>query len=72
MEIGMKIKNYLDSKGISQTFVSKKIGISTSKLNLILHGKRKLTLSEYETLCWALGVGVDTFLDARPPAIEDH
>ena len=70
MDVGMKIKTYLDSKGISQTFVSTKSGIPVVKLNLVLNGKRRLTLSEYETICWAIGVGVDTFLEAKPPVVE--
>ena len=36
-------------------------------LNLALSGKRRLTFEEYEHICWALGVGVETFLEARPP-----
>lgn len=67
METGIKVFNYIKSKGISQTFISEKSGIPVSKLNLSLHGKRRLTFSEYEKICWALGVSVDTFLEPRPP-----
>lgn len=67
MNTGIKIKAYLNSKGISQTFLSNKSGIQATKLNLALNGKRKLTLDEYETICWALEVDVGTFLEASPP-----
>jgi len=67
MDVGTKIKNYLEEKGISQAFVSSKSGIPPAKLNLALNGKRKLSLSEYESVCWALGVGVSTFMEPRPP-----
>lgn len=66
METGMKIKAYLDERGISQIFLSEKSQIPAPKLNLALNGKRKLTFAEYEAICWALGVGVDTFLEPRP------
>ena len=67
MEVGVKINDYLKSNGISQSFLSGKIGMNPSKLNLALNGKRKLNLSEYESICWALGVGVDVFLEPRAP-----
>lgn len=66
METGIKIKKYLDAHGISQAFVSAKTGIPVPKLNLALNGKRKLTFAEYEAVCWALGVGVDIFLEPKP------
>ena len=37
------------------------------KRQVALSGKRRLTFEEYEHICWALGVGVETFLEARPP-----
>ena len=42
METGARIKKYLESKGISQAFVSNRSGIPLPKLNLALNGKRKL------------------------------
>ena len=69
MDIGAKIKGYLDDRGISQAFVSSRSGIPPAKLNLALNGKRKLSLTEYELICWALGVGVDTFMEPKPPQI---
>ena len=68
MDVGTKIKNYLEEKGISQAFVSSRSGIPPAKLNLALNSQRKLSLSEYESICWALGVGVDAFMEPRPPA----
>ena len=67
MDIGIKIGEYLKSKGISQSFLSRKIGMNASKLNLSLNGKRRLSLEEYESICWALGLGVEAFLEPKPP-----
>ena len=68
MDVGMKIKGYLESNGISQAFLSSKSGIPPAKLNLALNNKRRLSLPEYESICWALGVGVDAFMEPKPPA----
>lgn len=67
MEPGLKIMQYLKDHGISQIFLSEKSHIPAPKLNLALNGKRKLTFAEYETICWALGVDVGTFLEPKPP-----
>jgi transcriptional regulator with XRE-family HTH domain len=68
LEVGKKIKRYLQDNGISQAFVSRKIGITATKLNLSLNGERKLTFEEYEKICGALGVNTDMFLKPRNPA----
>ena len=67
MEASSMILEYLNQRGITQTFLARRSGIGLSKLNLALNGKRRLTLTEYEVVCWVLGVPVDTFLQARPP-----
>lgn len=67
MCVGLKIKTFLDSKGISQTHVSKETQIPLPKLNLALNGKRKLTFDEYELICGAIDVPAGTFLEARLP-----
>lgn len=71
MEIGMKIKKYLQENGISQRFLSRKTGIASSKLNLALNGNRRLTFDEYELICGALGVDAGFFLKARMPKEDE-
>lgn len=70
MEMGKKIKMYLEENGISQTFISKKTGIALSKLNLSLNGNRRMTFTEYELICGALNVNTDEFLRPRMPVKE--
>lgn len=65
MDVGAQIKEYLDSSGISQTFLSGKSGIPLTKLNLALNSKRRLTFDEYERICGALDVNTDRFLTPR-------
>lgn len=67
MDVGIKIKAYIDERDITQIELSKKTGIPPSKLNLSLSGKRRLTFTEYQVICWVLGVGVDQFMAPRPP-----
>lgn len=70
LEANLEIKKYLEEKGISQTFISKKTGISLPTLNLVLNGKRKLTLDEYSIICGVLAVNTDRFLQPRMPGVE--
>ena len=67
MEVGVKIKDYMSSIGVSQAHISRKTGIPTAKLNLALNGNRRLTFDEYELICGALGVGCEKFLEPRAP-----
>lgn len=67
MDVGAKIKKYLEDNGISQTFLSKKAEIDLPKLNLALNGNRRFTFGEYENICWALDVNTDKFIQPRQP-----
>lgn len=67
MEVGVKIKDYMSSIGVSQAHVSRKTGIPMPKLNLALNGNRRLTFEEYELICGALNVGCEKFLEPRAP-----
>lgn len=65
LNVGKRIKKYLDENGIKQTHLAEKTGIKLQKLNLSLNGNRKLPYEEYELVCGALGVGTDKFLHPR-------
>ena len=67
MDVGIRIRDYLTSQGIKQTWLSKTTGIPLPKLNLSLNGKRRLTFEDYQTICFALKVDVGTFLKANHP-----
>ena len=68
MDVGTKIRMYIEERGISQIELCAKAHISPSKLNLSLSNKRKMTFEEYQTICWALGVGVDAFMEPKAPS----
>lgn len=67
MEVGPKIKSYLEQKGIAQAHISRVTNIPCAKLNLALNGKRRMTFGEYELVCGALDLGTDFFLEAKKP-----
>lgn len=67
MEVGEKIKKYLEENGIKQSHLASKVNMPLARLNQSLNGNRKLTFEEYETICWALNVGIDKFLEPRMP-----
>lgn len=70
MEVGKKIKKYLEDHGISQTYLGKKIHMELPKLNLALNGNRRFTFEEYEAICYVLGVNTDEFLNPRMPVAK--
>lgn len=65
--IGESIKNYLDSRGISQAHISRETRIDPVKLNLGLNGKRRLTFDEYSLICGVLKLNTNFFLKPRLP-----
>ena len=67
MDVGIKIKKYLEENGISQAHIGKKAGLNLTKLNLALNGNRKLSLEEYALICGVLRVNTDFFLKPRLP-----
>lgn len=71
MEVGLKIKMYLEKNGLSQVFLSRETQINKVKLNLALNGNRRLTFEEYETICGVLGVNTDFFLKPRIPSSKN-
>ena len=60
---GLRIKEYLDSKGIRYSFVSEKTGIPMNILSPTLNGKRKMSAEEFILICKALNVPTDYFAD---------
>ena len=57
--LGKKIKEYMNEKGIKQTFLVEKTGLSTQTVNSILNGNRKIEATEYYEICRALGLKLD-------------
>ena len=65
LEVGLKIKRYLNMNGISQAFLSRKTDIKIFKISSSLNGNRRLTFDEYAEICKALKLNIDYFLESR-------
>lgn len=63
--VGLKIKEYMEKKGINQSEIADMVGIPRPKLNKMLNGEQKISLGDYELICGALGVGVEEFLSPK-------
>jgi len=61
--MGEKIKAYLDSHGIKQTFLAEKTGFSDCMISDICLGNRKIEVTEYYRICKALNVPLDYFFE---------
>ena len=61
--IGKAIKDYLESKGITQSFVAKKTDLKATQISDICNGKCQITVPVYYRICKALEVPLDTFVN---------
>lgn len=61
--IGAKIKNYLNEKGIKQSFVAEKSGLTPAIMSDICNKDRKIDVVEYKKICDALDLPLDFFLN---------
>jgi transcriptional regulator with XRE-family HTH domain len=61
--VGKRIKEYLVSNGIKQTFVAEKTGLSTMVISDICNKDRRIDCMEYYKICKALNVPLETFLE---------
>lgn len=70
MEVCTRIRKVLGDKNISQLKLSSDTGISPTKINLILTGKRNIKIEELEIICWALGCKPEELITPKPPIKE--
>ncbi len=61
MKLHEKIKELRRSKGISQTYVAKKLNITVSGYSMKETGKRSITTNELEEIAKALEVSASIF-----------
>ena len=61
--VGKAIKEYLEAKGIRQTFVAKKAGLTDGQMSDICNGKVRLDVIVYYRICKALELPLETFVN---------
>ena len=62
------ISDYLDEKGVTQSHLSKKSGLSPQAICTYLKGGRGLDIEEYIKICDALEVSYEFFMEYNHPA----
>lgn len=67
--MGEKIRAYLDSHGIKQTFLAEQTGLSYSIISDICLRGRKVEVTEYFKICKALNVPFDFFYEYDPEQV---
>lgn len=60
-----KLKQLIDDKGITYTFISNKTGIPVNTISRSLSGKRKLPADEMISICKATGIDLSDFAEDR-------
>lgn len=58
-----RLRNYVDEQNISRKVMALNMGVSESKLSLMLNGKRRMTVDDFITACKAISVSPVRFLD---------
>lgn len=61
--VGTKIKEYLQTNGIKQTFLADKTGLSDSQVSEICNKDRRIDCIEYYKICKALNVPLEYFIE---------
>lgn len=65
MCVATVLKQLIDSKGTSYTFISEKTGIPVDSLSKTFLKKRKLSADEMITICQALDVDLSTIMSLK-------
>ncbi|MEA4899291.1 MAG: helix-turn-helix transcriptional regulator [Christensenellaceae bacterium] len=56
-----RVRTYIDDRCVSRKLIAINMGITESKLSLILNGKRRMTVDDYELICTAMAVDPRSF-----------
>ena len=64
MQMHERVKNYITERGLSQKLIAANMNITESRLSLILNGKRRMTVDDYEMICRAMAVDPARFYAA--------
>lgn len=63
MQMHEKVKQYIDENYLKQTLIAHKAGIPKRTFNAMLNGKRTMYADDLRSICCALNVSADTFID---------
>ena len=63
MKLRENIASYLEKNGIKQTFLAERTGITPIAISTMLNLKRDISAEEYISICDALNVTLDFFVN---------
>lgn len=63
MTVGKKIAQYRNAAGLSQRALAKKCNLTSPAINQYESGKRVPDLKCFHSICLALGVSMDSFME---------
>lgn len=67
MQMSERVKRYINEREISQKLIAANMGIPESRLSLILNGKRRMTVEDYEGICRAMAIDPTHFFMSSAP-----
>jgi len=59
-----KIRGYVTANNLSRKVIAANMGISESRLSLMLNGKRRITVEDYMDFCQAIAVDPCKFYES--------
>ena len=62
-KVNEKIRNYLKSKGISQTHLARNMGMPVSTINKMLKNNREISVDELKNIADILEVNTNIFFE---------
>lgn len=67
MRVYEKVRAYIDEKGYKQVTIAHKAGIPKTTFNAIMNGKRTLYADDLCSICIALNVSPELFIEVENP-----
>ena len=61
MDINLKFREIIESRGLKQSYVCDKTGMSSDCISRILNGHRKITAEEFLSICEVLNIDPNVF-----------
>ena len=65
MHVYEKVRAYLDNNGYKQVTIARKAGIPKTTFNAIMNGKRTLYADDLSSICIALNVSPEMFIEVE-------
>ena len=62
-----KVRAYIDEMGYKQVNIARKAGISISTFNAMMNGKRTMYADDLSSICLALNVSPELFIEVKNP-----